>query len=77
MSNKLLRSRIVLAYGNASAFADALGVSKSYVSAKVTGRKRMTRRDIEKWGPALDIAVSEYPAFFPAYFADLHEKEVF
>lgn len=77
MRNRILYSRIVMLYGSASAFADKLGVTRSFVSQKLTGAKRFTKNDITKWGAALEISVDEYENFFPDYFAALREKEVF
>lgn len=59
-----LRGRIVEVFGTASAFADALGIHKAQVSAKLNNKVDITKADIEKWSPMLDIDTDDYGAFY-------------
>lgn len=77
MTNNLLYSRIVLLYGSATAFAKALGTTKSFVSQKLNGRLKWTKRDLEKWGPLLQLDEQGLRKYFPEYFEDVERRLVF
>lgn len=58
-----LRGRIVEKYDNYTAFAEALGVSVQQLNPKLTGKTGITKADIIKWCPMLDISsemIGEY-----------------
>ncbi len=59
-----LRGRIVEKYGTASAFADAVGMHKSQMSAKLNNVIDVTKSDIILWSKLLDIELSEYGTYF-------------
>lgn len=61
---RLLRGRIVQKYGTMSEFANALGVAKQTISAKLTGKIGITRKDIELWSELLEIPKSDYGEYF-------------
>ena len=69
-----LRGRIVEKFGKQSAFADAIKLSNTSLSRKLTGKVAISIDDIKFWSnPALlDIAPSEYHEYF---FAEkVHNK---
>lgn len=77
MNNNLnLRIRIVQKYGNQKTFADALGTSEQYVSAKLCGRNAITAKDLWKWGRMLDIPETEFKEYFPAFFKALDGERI-
>lgn len=59
-----LRGRIVEKYGTASAFADALGIHKAQVSAKLNNKVDITKTDIENWSNLLGIGLEDYGVFY-------------
>lgn len=59
-----LHGRIVEKYGTIGAFADAVGMSRIWVSAKLNGGANFTARDIRVWGELLDIAPDEIGKYF-------------
>jgi plasmid maintenance system antidote protein VapI len=59
-----LRGRIVEKYGTATAFAEALGIHKSQISAKLTNKIDITKSDIMEWSELLDINRSEIGEYF-------------
>lgn len=54
-----LRGRIVERYKTISAFADAMGVSREAVQNKFSGKNGFSRKNIEAWGPALGIDITD------------------
>lgn len=74
MTNRLLYGRIVTIYGSATKFAEAIGLTKSFVSQKLNGKVKWTKRDLDKWGPALRLDAEGLKTYFPEYFEDLREK---
>ena len=59
-----LKARIVEIYGNQSRFAQAMNISETTVSNKMSGRTEFSKNDMVTWGKALKIKVNEYPDYF-------------
>lgn len=61
-----LRGRITEKFGNQSAFADAIKLSNTSLSRKLTGKVAISIDDITLWSnpTLLDIAPSEYHEYF-------------
>ena len=59
-----LRGRIVEKYGTASAFADALGIHKTQLSAKLNNKVDITKQDISTWSDLLNISMEDYGTYF-------------
>lgn len=59
-----LRGRIVEKYGTATEFADKIGLSKTSLSLKLTGKTGFSKDDIEKWCDALDIDYADIGQYF-------------
>lgn len=59
-----LRGRIVEKYRNIGKFAEAIGVPKSVVSAKLNGAKPITHNDVMMWAEPLDICTEEIGVYF-------------
>lgn len=51
-------------FGSIEGFAEAAGIPKSTVTAKLTGRREINKEDMKKWGEVLDIPVSEYYDYY-------------
>lgn len=61
--SKLL-GRIVEKFRTQSAFADALGIAKQTVNAKIQGNIEITKQDIVKWSTLLEIPLEEIGVYF-------------
>lgn len=61
--SKLL-GRIVEKFRTQSAFADALGIARQTVNAKVQGNVEITKSDIIKWSKLLEIPLEEIGIYF-------------
>lgn len=59
-----LRGRIVEKYGTQQEFCEALGMSQTSVSKKMTGQTGFSQQDIEKWCELLDINLGDIGRFF-------------
>lgn len=59
-----LRGKIREVYGAESAFADALGMSRSTLSKKLNGKNDWSRSEIEKCSELLNIPVADVYAYF-------------
>ena len=59
-----LRGRVVEKYGTFEAFAKSINRSKVSVSNKMRGKSGFSQKDIELWGNALGIKVTEYDNYF-------------
>lgn len=59
-----LSGRIVEKFGTRKKFAEALGISESSMSLKMTGRTGFSREDMLRWGELLDIDVSDFGDYF-------------
>lgn len=59
-----LKGRIIEKYDTYKAFADALGISPQYLSAKLNGSIDITKSDIEEWSRLLSIPMSEVGIYF-------------
>jgi len=59
-----LRGRIVEKYKTQTNFSAALGMSEVSVSNRLVGKNEFYQSDIERWAELLDIAPSDYAAYF-------------
>jgi len=59
-----LKGRIVEKFGTMAAFADALGMTRQAISAKMTGKVGFSRDNIVHWAKLLDISKDDYGAYF-------------
>ena len=59
-----LRGRIIEKFGSQVAFAEAVGLSKTQLSKKMTGKAGFDQNDIVKWCGLLDIPVEEAGLYF-------------
>ena len=59
-----LRGRIVEKYGTQSAFARDIGLSKTSLSKKMTGKTGFSQEDVRLWRDKLDITDSEIGTYF-------------
>lgn len=59
-----LRGRIIEKYGSLTAFAKIIGLSKTSMSKKMTGKSGFSQSDIVSWCDALDIDLADVGLFF-------------
>ena len=61
-----LIGRIIEKFGSRKAFAEAVGLSENTISKKLSGKRAITKKDIEKWcvPELLDIAIKDIPEYF-------------
>ena len=59
-----LIGRIIEKYGSYTAFAEALGVSKTVVSMKLNNESGFTRDNIWEWANLLDIPEHDFGLYF-------------
>lgn len=60
-----LRGKIVEVYGSQRKFADALGISQTALSRKMTCKTGLSQNDIEKWAKMLNIqTVDDFGKYF-------------
>lgn len=59
-----LRGLINAKFGTQAAFAEAIGLSPTALSARLNGTTEWTRADIEKACTALEIPLTETAAYF-------------
>jgi hypothetical protein len=59
-----LRGRIAEKFGTCGAFAEAMKMHPSTLSAKLSGRVEWTRQEMETAGTLLDIPVEEIHLYF-------------
>lgn len=59
-----LRGRIIEKYGSIKAFAEAIGLSQTAASLKLTGKTAFDAPTISKWCDALDIPIAEAGLYF-------------
>jgi len=59
-----LKGRIIEKYDTLSAFAEALGIKVQSVSAKLTGRINLTKKDVITWSQLLDIKPKDIGIYF-------------
>lgn len=64
-----LRGRIIEKFGSINAFADAYGISRQTMSAKINGRVSISTEDIVKMSSPdfLDIHETDYHEYFFAF----------
>lgn len=59
-----LKARIVEVFGTQGKLAEALGITETTVSSKMNGHSEFSKRDMEQWGAALKIAVTDFGDYF-------------
>ena len=59
-----LRGRIVEKFGTQDKFAEALNVTKQWVSMKMTGKSPFNQKEIKQWCELLDISDDEIGDYF-------------
>lgn len=64
MSFAKLRGRIVERYGTQAEFSRAVGLSRTIVNKKLTGKCGFSAADVQKWCRLLGISQEEIGIFF-------------
>lgn len=64
MNESKLRGRIREKFGTQEAFADAIGMSHTTLSAKLNGKSEWKRQEIEDACRLLGISAEEIPLYF-------------
>ena len=59
-----LRGRIVEKYGTQARFSEHIGLSKTSITKKMTGKSGFSQKDIIKWCEALDIDLEDSGIYF-------------
>lgn len=59
-----LKGRIYEKYGNQHNFANAVGITPTQLSNKLSGKSGFSQKDMSKWASLLDISIEEYPEYF-------------
>lgn len=59
-----LRGRMTEMYGSQRGFAEKLGISETYLSQKLVGKRGLTLDDIELWTKELDISSADIGVYF-------------
>lgn len=59
-----LRGRIVEKYGTQEKFAEALGITKQWLSVKMTGKSPFNQKEMRQWCDLLDIPDGEISNYF-------------
>ena len=59
-----LRGRIVEKFGTQDAFRKKLGISKTAMSKKMTGKKKKKKKDISNWSKLLGIEPEQIGVYF-------------
>lgn len=59
-----LRGRIVEKYGTQEKFAEALGITKQWLSVKMTGKSPFNQKEMRQWCDLLDIPDDEISNYF-------------
>lgn len=59
-----LRGRIIEKYGSQTAFCKEVGISKTAMSNKMSGRTGFSQRDIVKWSELLSIDMGKINEYF-------------
>lgn len=59
-----LRGRIIEKYGTQEKFAEALGITKQWLSLKMTGKSPFNQVTIRQWCDLLDINDNEISTYF-------------
>lgn len=63
---KKLRGRIIEKYGTQEKFGEEIGISKTSLSKKMTGKSGFSQKDIIRWCELLDIDLKNVGEFFYA-----------
>lgn len=61
-----LRGRIVEKFGSQDAFREQVGISKTAMSKKMTGKTGFSQKDIIKWCELLSIDLKQVGEYFYA-----------
>lgn len=64
MNDRKLRGLIREKYGTQATFAEAMGMSKTTLSAKLNGKTEWSRQEIEKACRLLGIPAEDIPTYF-------------
>ena len=59
-----LKGKIVEKYGTRAKFAEALGISETWLSQKMSCKSEFSQDDMMRWGKLLDIEPEEYHLYF-------------
>lgn len=59
-----LRGRIVECYGSCEKFRKELGISKTTMSKKMTGKSGISQKEVIQWSQMLGIDLSEVGSYF-------------
>ena len=59
-----LRGRIIEKFGNQGAFAEAMGISRQWVSMKLNNKSEFSQSEILKWCDVLEISEREIVDYF-------------
>lgn len=59
-----LRGRIIEKFGNQGAFAEAVGISRQWVSMKLNNKSEFSQSEILKWCDVLEISEREIVDYF-------------
>ena len=61
---KDLRGRIIAVYGTLGAFAEALGMSRTTLSNKMTNKVPITQEEMTVWSQMLNIPKEQFGNFY-------------
>ena len=59
-----LRGRIVERYGSLGSFAEALGITRTSLSYKLSGQRRFNSEEIIEWAKLLGVRTTEIGNYF-------------
>lgn len=59
-----LRGRIVERYGSLGSFAEALGITRTSLSYKLSGQRRFNSEEIIEWAKLLGVRTAEIGNYF-------------
>lgn len=59
-----LKGKITELFGSQRSFAEAIGVSEQWVSAKLNCNSAFNQEDVEKWAEALQIERKDFGIYF-------------
>lgn len=64
MTYSKLKGRIIEKYGTQEEFCKKIGISKTAMSNKMTGKTGFSQKDIMRWCAMLDIDLNDVGIFF-------------
>ena len=71
-----LRGRIIERFGTYVAFASAAGIEKNCLSAKLSGKTKISMPEAARWSQLLGIEDVDFVAFFYDRSSTLEHSEV-